>query len=203
MKKTYSVVMLPTKKESILYFHNPTESLRFDYKASDISGVNDYQHLYFTYDSDIKIGDIALIPNGMMQFESIEIVTKSNIDTLNSLNAIPIIASTDKTLTPKAWINDYFINDYVVCYANRNIIRRVDLIIISDDNIKGYPEFGGNGIIKTREDGSVIIHEEKTYSEEEVISIAQEAWIESFFKKRNTDITGFDEWKNKFIIGNQ
>lgn len=28
-------------------------------------------------------------------------------------------------------------------------------------------------------------------------AIAQEAWIESFFKKRNTDITGFKEWFDK------
>lgn len=29
---------------------------------------------------------------------------------------------------------------------------------------------------------------------EEIESIAQKAWIESFFTKRNSDITGFKEW---------
>jgi len=37
----------------------------------------------------------------------------------------------------------------------------------------------------------------KTLTLEEAKNIAREAWIESFFLKRNTDITGFEDWFDK------
>lgn len=37
----------------------------------------------------------------------------------------------------------------------------------------------------------------KKYSSEDLEKFCKEAWIESFFKKRNTDITGFKDWFDK------
>jgi hypothetical protein len=117
-----------------------------------------------------------------------------------------VVASSDIKLTPNCWITESFINAYAKSYNVNETIKEVSIEVTEDFDLEYYTPAGGiecarktneRLLIKTREDGSVIIHKNKTYSEEEVKNIAQEAWIESFFKKRNTDITGFKEWFEK------
>ncbi len=201
MKKTYDIKILSSKTESKLYFHNPTEALRFDDRKSDLKGINDYQHLYIISDEAATEGGIGWDLSETKFHPLLRIVGNSTFakEGIKNKTIVKLIASSDKSLTPDSWIPDSFIRYYVEEYHNRKLISEVMLEVALDENIKDYPEFGGNGIPKTSEDGSVIIHKQKTYSEEEVFAIAQEAWIESFFTKRNTDITGFEEWKNKFI----
>src|ERR1035437_1002205 len=51
------IVMLPTEKASKLYYNNPTETLCYDDKCTGIKGANEYRHLYFVSDREIKEGD--------------------------------------------------------------------------------------------------------------------------------------------------
>lgn len=251
MKKQFKVVMLPTKKANPLCIKKNGE-LEYSGKIP-LYGIKELgfkpQLLIIISDEEIEIGDSAYIPNGMIQYEHVITViendTKNIIETLKSLNASKIIASSDKKLTPECWIPESFLSAYVKSYNANESIKEVSLELVeyydfkagdklktncdlygikkgSEITVKKFNHRNENTLIefeeddehnlgiqichlihttskevKTRADGSVIVHRNKTYSEEEVKAIAQEAWIESFFKKRNTDITGFKEWFEK------
>lgn len=210
MKKQFKVVMLPTKNKSMLHLAEPTNSdKKVLIQSVEETGESDLykskpQRLIIISDDKIKEDDWFYSKSHNGVFKCV------NEDDLEHYDGelSKVIASSDKKLTPKYWIPESFINAYGKSYNINEPIKEVSLDVTEDFDLEYYTPAGGiecakkineRVLIKTREDRSVIIHKNKTYSEAEVKTIAQEAWIESFFTKRNTDITGFKEWFEKQI----
>lgn len=210
MKKQFKVVMLYTSKASKLFIYNSAtvhnqlcigeEFLRDEKREFETEN----QLLIITSDEEIKEDDWFYSESHNKVFKCAYEDDLEHYDGELS----KVIASSDKKLTPECWIPESFLNAYCKSYNINEPIKEVSLAVTEYFDLEYYTPAGGiecakktneRILIKTREDGSVIVHKNKTYSEEEVKAIAQEAWIESFFKKRNTDITGFKEWFEKQI----
>jgi len=208
MKKQFKVVMLPTTNKSMLHLAETKNSEKTvlinsveDTRESDLYKSKP-QLLIIISDDKIKEDDWLYSKSHNKVFKC------TNEDDLEHYSGelSKVIASSHKKTTPKCWIPESFLNAYSKAYNQDSPIKEVALEITEDFDLEYYTPAGGiecakktnkRVLIKTREDKSVIIHKNKTYSEEEVKAIAQEAWIESFFTKRNTDITGFKEWFDK------
>ena len=218
--------MLPTKNKSMLHLAETNNSdVKLLITSAKETGDSDLylskpQSIFFTSKDLINKGEYFIYPYETLDGTKYEILRCSDVEdgwvsaithqtpenksgkAIQKHHCIKIIASSDKTLTPNSWIPESFINKYATSYNAKYYIKEVSLEIesgyTSPIGVIGVDRFPVSWI-KTREDGSVIVHKNKTYSEEEVFAIAQEAWIESFFTKRSTDITGFEEWKNKVI----
>jgi hypothetical protein len=78
-----------------------------------------------------------------------------------------IISSTDKSITPNSWIPDSFVIDYVKAYNEGRPITDVglDMEEVTANVFPSNPSRWNK--IKTRADGSVILHQEKTHTIDE------------------------------------
>lgn len=169
MKKTFKVVMLGkpdyktniTKRKDQLFFIE--DRARFN------NGFN--QQLYIISDNEIKEGDWC-IGNGLLVQVTREQARLNNVEGYQ-LNFYykKVIATTDKSLGNYEWtasgqdfkqlsqIPESFIKAYVKAYNEGKSIIEVDL----ETGI-----FNTINYIKTRLDNTVIIHQSKTYTRDEV-----------------------------------
>ena len=77
-----------------------------------------------------------------------------------SAKSLPkVIASTDKSITPNSWIPESYVKFYVGSHNNGNHITNVELELldVSEDEKHGIPINEYTRVVKTNEDGSVII----------------------------------------------
>ncbi len=167
-QKTFDVVMLPTQKtfvknQLILSTKendkgNVLRKSISDYKDVDVEWRDKWvsQHLYFTSKNTIEIGDyyISHLSNQILQ-------RTKKMDIVELLDR-KIEASSDKGFTPKSWIPDSFVNAFIEHFNNRTLLKHVSL------ELNGVFNFGNHWDIKTRIDGSVIVHQAKMYSQAEV-----------------------------------
>lgn len=165
-QETFNVVMLPTEKASLLGL---TNGKLYYSEFGHMTDIWEGQHLYILSDEKIKEGDWVLHNSGY-----ISQVLGFNIDAIKLLDAQrwtkdckKIVASTDKEITPETWIHDSFVNVFLLSYNNKKQITEIKLDIVPYDGTTPISE-NWNGQIKTRKDGSVIIHQNKTYSQAEV-----------------------------------
>lgn len=127
MTNTNYCVILPTQQalkelKSYNYRDFGVIELTRNTNIVGVGGANGLLHLnlYIIESRDVTVGDVAYIPNGSFQTESIgEVVTSENIDTLKSLNANPVLSSTDIELTPHHVI-DMYNSLCVIDYYNKN-----------------------------------------------------------------------------------
>lgn len=163
MKQLHPIIIVPTEKASriqgkqggiLSLFNTATKSPYVDaqhlYVLSD-EPIKDFDKIYFTINGKGYIGVAAV---GAVYGEE----TKK------------IIATTDESLGIKV-IQKSFLPIFVEAYNSGKPITEVELDYATDNNIEGYPEFGGNGMLKTTESNEVIIFlpEVKMYSRDEVI----------------------------------
>lgn len=194
MKKTHKVVMLPTEKAPIK--GDLLITLLGKLKVSEIDiikATKEYktQHLYILSDDEIKEGDwylyfdlkgVSLFP---MKFDD-----KNQPDDLDK----KIVATTDnslslfKDLTGKGLhtiecgklpqLNESFIQAFIKAYNEGKPITEVDLEMVATipnnlpkDTSGKTVSFDAIYALKTRPDNTVIVHQSKMYSRDEVIKL--------------------------------
>jgi hypothetical protein len=184
-QETFNVVMLPTEKASLLVFTN--NKLYY----SDLGHLtNDWinQHLYIISNNTIVEGDWVLINNSFkvkVELDGSTLGYRTDVAFLylreNERSVKKIVASTDKDITPSTWIGESFVQVFIKNYNEGKVIDSISLekddyfvsnneTFIDSINAKGN-YFTHGKKIKTRPDGSVIIHPNKTYSQAEVDSM--------------------------------
>lgn len=164
MRQTRKVVMLPTEKASSIGQYIDTGNLVLNNPKLDIVRGS-FQHLYFLSNDEIKEG-LCLALDSNIIFNC----TKGDIHAMVRANGLHlhknIIASTDKELTPSSWIPESFVQAYIKAYNEGKPITEVGLIL---EPLNILEENGTEFLPIVRPDGSVIIHQAKTYSHDEHI----------------------------------
>ena len=170
MKKTVKVVMLPTEKATHLIKDIVSGILTFD---KDGYGDTEYipQHLYLISDDEIKEGDwyIATDIKSVIQCNKVTTYIHGGSTQSPKDLAKKIVATTDNTINvnyPIAEIPESFIQAYIESYNNGKPITEVDL----EYKLDNYNLKGNKRIItpKTRPDNTVIVHQAKMYTRDEV-----------------------------------
>lgn len=188
MKKTFPLIMLPAKGASRLMY--PTD-LDLDYgkliyhdEALCVEGVHP-QHLYILSDDKIEDGDWCIDVNSNQIFQCIKnkidgIYDKENWVRLHK-NCKKVIVTTDNTFKQVIiQIPDSFLPVYVKANNDGKLITEVDLEI--EEKYSFQFELGKKKIIiKTRPDNTVILHQSRKYSREE---------LENFIRLFNNDKPG-------------
>lgn len=185
MKKIQKVVMLPTEKESSIWLQKETNKLHTPLHCLPKCEV---RHLYFLSNDEIKEGDWYININGL--YDDPTPILRKCPDKQDSefRNSLPdyfrVVSSTDKELTPSSWIRDNFVQNFIEAYNEGKPITEVS---VEYDTRMNFCKSGCDycnmscavHTIKTRLDGSVIIHQAKNYSFEEIKILCRKAYIDS------------------------
>lgn len=187
MKKTFKVVMLPTEKAKNSILLNNSNKLTYfkNYLTQDyLKNVlnSNSNHLYITSDEEIKEGDWLFFWNNKeLDSYKPEQYQPNKGHVLNN-GVRKIVATTDKSLNviqedkdPRDWgypqLPESFIQAYIKAYNEGKPITEVDLEM---DNTWGTVT-KDDWRIKTRPDNTVIVHQSKMYSRDEVIRLLDKA----------------------------
>jgi len=175
MKKTHKVVMLPTEKASRIHLANNKLIYGKELFTDGLTGRN--QHLYITSNDEIKEGDWCLFfwDGGQLGSDKPQQYQPSKGHVLND-GLKKIVATTDTSLKVTDLISDKyavyvpqlpesFIQAYIKAYNEDKPITEVDLEMDCDHNQMPNKVID---IIKTRPDNTVIVHQSKMYSRDEV-----------------------------------
>lgn len=222
--KQFRVLMLPTEKVALIESCNNKLKLNIDRLKNNEHFTN--QHLYIISDEEIKEGDWFI-----NAFNEVYQLKKDFYPlTINGIKYKKIVATTDNSLSPKIhkgenidesypkefrdsilpFIPESFVLAYIKAYNNSSPITEVQL------EMEHYnkPENGFSSIhrdykIKTRPDNTVIIHQNKMYSRDEVEKLCKNAWLFSDADSIIQNCCGqvdtaeplieksFNEWKDK------
>ncbi len=212
MRKTYKVVILPTGKEN--WFSSPIikqsdgDILHLRGSGSFSPDYNTAQHIHVVSKETIKQGDWSFIKDNLVQA-----LDTTLVNSLNALKCPKIIASTDKTITPKSWIdyidNDIFTLSLIASYNQRKLITDIDLevepkiqkLATGEEVIGSESEY--NLKLKTFDDDSVILYPSKTYTRDELESafeagkeLGREGALFDFGHAKQHELTApsFNEW---------
>lgn len=172
--KTYKLIMHPTEKATRLWINGKRQ---LNYGAEAMASTNNIgQHLYIISDDEIKEGDKGWL------FEDGRIKSVCRFDCTNGLGGIrptdkKIVATTDITLgdifhPDLPQLPESFIQAYIKAYNAGKPITEVDLEVVPGVCV-GEPDF----VIKTRPDNTVIVHQSKMYSRDEVNKLLQDCAI--------------------------
>ena len=202
--KTHKVVMLPTEKASDLLLHTLTDIKPILYFKQDYKGTNGkYQHLYIVSDDEIQRGDWAI--NSLNEIYQLK---KDHFPLIiNGIKHQKIIATTDKLLyllkdnkdgfsTTEALpqLPESFIQAYVKAYNAGKPITEVDLEMENKQVSINYHKdlWVDNWVVKTRPDNTVILHQSKLYTKDEIVNIHIE------IMKIGLISEGEKKWKDKY-----
>lgn len=190
MKKTHKVVMLSTEKATGLFIQTMNiwgdpvyAKRRLEYTTNDTlirnnhlisnrkaatNALNKYSfnHLYIVSNEPAVEGD--WITNSIQ-------IAQVNCLTVNDPNKHlheKVIASTDESLGYPV-IPPAFIEAYVKAYNNSSPITEVSLEYDCDHTQMPNKVID---VIKTRADNTVIIHQAKNYTRDDVIKLTRDAW---------------------------
>jgi len=211
MKKLCNVVMLPTEKAEGYGLLKTNNSTKLEYcgdryfTQSYLKDTNrTYQHLYLTSNEEIKEGDYYITDIGIFKCSGCE--TKRELSLFKK-----IIATRDKSLTkyiPKGVGDKYsypltefipqipesFIKAYVEAQGN------IKEVLVEYEFTKTYVDsqdaYGYDNIkLKLRPDNTVIIHQAKTYTRDEVVILLDRLRAEMY---RDYDslaaIKDYEQW---------
>lgn len=214
-KKTHQVVMLPTEKAEFL---NGTKYIVSDGKQIDhidghlspIYTPKGFKSQLICVISDESITEGLFYNEKLKRIDEIECFERSSgyagyrcksgtwIYEEEAKNKI--MATSDRSITPIGWIPESFVKVYIKAYNEGKPITEVDLEMRTDFSEATKSQMVGFGddpedftfipVPKGREDGSVIIHQSKMYSREEVEDLIYRA-----MKSRNyTPLSEYREW---------
>ena len=160
MKKTFQIIMLPTKStvEAMNKSHLILEdSGKLNYIENPTHAKWGHQHLYFVSSEDeIKEGDWTFA-NGT-PYKVLDIQGDNYKTELCWVsNCKKIIASTDKSITPNSWIPDSYVKWYVEKANDSGVpVDLVNLEMIESADVD--PNVQYNDLIpKLNPDGSIIL----------------------------------------------
>jgi len=179
--------MLPTEKASLICL-NTNEQLYLSKEMNMADDNNEYQHLYIISDDEIKEGDWVihyvnqapkLVENKMQAVLYTESLEKKIVATTDkSLNECLICKNTsssdfnDHDHINMPQIPESFIQAYIKAYNEGKPITEVDLEMEIDYVANATPPTKPMDPtvykIKTRPDNTVIVHQSKMYSRDEV-----------------------------------
>lgn len=168
MKKLVNVVMLPTEKASDIWLmHNKSQGLMILKTATNLDGKE--QHLYIISNEEIKESDwVYYNYNG-----NLELVFQANKHNLYKIEENiefynKIIATTDKSLKVELpQISESFVKAYVEALGN------IKEVLVEYEAHWGIPS---QWKVKLRPDNTIIIHQAKTYTREELENLIELAW---------------------------
>lgn len=200
--KTFNVVMLSTEKASkIQKFGNQLRTTQF------LNGMVAYwQHIYIVSEEEIKVGDIIY---DKVDFAIYELNNSSVVLSINESNSYnKVIASTDKELGLPL-IHESFFSPFIKAYNEGNQITEIDLEINefifnpeTEDEYKVTDKIYVEDCethykIITRKDGTVIIHQSKTYTKSEVEKIINNFadYVDNLYRAHTSD--NMLAWDNK------
>lgn len=207
MKKTFKVVMLPTKKASRLFIND--NELCYRHSMSFKEGDKP-QHLYIISDKEGKdkywgyneslniIGQLSL---NSYKSEWKKIVASTNKSLYKNDGRIDGIKQDLPTIFP--CLPESFIKAYIKAYNEGKPITEVDLEMeykaLDMKGFDGKPHF--KEVIKTRPDGSVIVHQSKTFSRTEVVTLLHKALREGCGPHNDEAWSDkdFDDWIDKHL----
>jgi hypothetical protein len=189
--KTVKVVMLATKKAL-----NLGNNIFWYYRGQQVLAKDDLQqHLYLISDDEIKEGDWCYYKNGSLE----GIVQIKDGAMPKTMIRRKIIATTDESLglvydestLPATKIRDYylpqipesFIQAYIKAYNERSPITEIAVeyeelarAIGKNVDTEGFSKEHIKYTIKTRSDNTVIIHQAKLYTRDEVEKLCEKAF---------------------------
>ena len=141
--KTCEVTFAKTEENTGLYYRNSCDTLEFnpDYKKEEFDSCFFY-HMHIVSNDKIKEGEWFNRFGTLYQHKGLD------------SNSNPIIASTDKLITPNAFIPNSFLKLFA---ESSEIFNQTVEIEITEQNT-----------LQTNKDGSVIVRMPKQYSYEEV-----------------------------------
>ena len=189
MKKTFNVVMLPSKeqtyqvKEGDLFINYPPydwgklEYLKCERvttmgHAWNGKGIQTYiNNLYITSDDKIKEGDwyYDTNHNAIGKYDSSAQIGKKIVATTDK--SIMHLSNNGRVGYPLPNIHESFIQDYIKAYNEGNPITEVELEVDEDLTYNGLAQYTviNNPLkIKTNSDNTVIVHQSKMYSEDDI-----------------------------------
>ena len=168
--KTHQVEMLHVagvpQKGDIMFYEggeNPMYiGINNDHSGYDKQIFLKRQYIIVLSDEPIKEGDYGLV-NGT----TVTVCPHENTAMYwNNMGVQKVVASNNKTLTPKSWIREGFTNNYVESWRENNPITEIDLEMTSCEL-----EHETRWDIAVRKDFSVIIHESRKFSKKEMKKI--------------------------------
>jgi len=198
MKKTVKVVMLATEKATSISI---LQSGKLWYATDDRVTLN-HQHLYLISDDEIKEGDwvttCGAINDGTVS------IAKYEKDLLGV--GKKIIATTDKLASGKCMedrcllhpcdgkcclpqIPESFIQAYIKAYNEGNPITEVNVSYEETPRTPGSKDT--IWVVQTRADNTVIIHQAKMYTKDEVVKLLQAVCVETY---RDSLFEVTDKW---------
>ena len=193
MKKLCNVVMLPTKNESNVHYQRKIDKLVLWHSKvvpTNKDCIN--QHFYITSDEEIKEGGWVIreyYPPTKGFTRTVEQFIRAKADFGDSLSRKKIIATTDKSLTTlvenKLWgqkgmgtyntlpqIPQSFIKAYVEAQGNiKEVLVEYEKEYITSSSKR--LDTGYKYILKLRPDNTIIIHQAKTYTRDEIIKLLE------------------------------
>ncbi len=183
-QQTFDVVILPTlgKTSNIGFIRDI-----YCFNEKYIFDENDAAHIYFLSNDidDLKEGNIVEFEGKILTVTTFDKQLDKNIvyahfENGNGIgvhkdNFKKVVASSDKELTPNSWIPNSFCKIFIDDVNNKKLIGKVSL------ELKGVFALGNHWDVKTREDGSVIVHQAKMYSQAEMEEIVNKAWHNGYW----------------------
>lgn len=211
MKKTFKVVMLPTEKASRLWLRGSDNKLilenNLQHNSTTVKGC---QHLYIISDDEIKEGDWFYNPaTKEVLFASKDMLSWNSDTTQEHKGWKKIVATTDIMLgresNPKSsfylegglpQLPASFIQAYIKAYNEGNPITEVDLEIELHKWVGSTYPVGHRPTyqIKTRPDNTVIVHQSKMYSRDEVEKLCRLAYQQGQEEEAGNPHVSEDKW---------
>jgi hypothetical protein len=183
ISKTMQVVMLPTKKASNISLGNSGKGFIYHTHTKPEYTNRIYQYLYIVSNNEIKEGDWVVLGNksGIQKMNHLDMVDYLSSD---SLDTKKIEATTDILIIKQGNENQVTIivpqipQSFIEAYVKaEGKITEVDVemeeIISKSMNKEQFPDIIR---IKTRHDNTIIIHQSKTYTRDEVIALMELTW---------------------------
>lgn len=202
MKKTHKVVMLPTEKASdgVMWLNNntikPSLEIYFN-KLSNWAG----QHLYILSDEEIKEGDWFYNPaTKEVLFASKDMLSWNSDTTQEHKGWKKIVVTTDSLHVFRydylPQIPESFIQAYIKAYNEGKPITEVDLEIELHKWVGSTYPVGHRPTyqIKTRPDNTVIVHQSKMYTRDEVEKLCRLAYQQGQEEEAGNPHVSEDKW---------
>lgn len=179
-----------------------------DVDSFNINGVKYWepQHIYITtnnYGDALEEGDYTIVslPTHNLVYKC----EGNGVLTANICKQPKIIASTDKTITPNAWIPLAFVRIFVQAHEAKRPLKHVFLEMIEEMSGGWVPSYNnpdnanfdepseptGRLIPKVKPDGSVIAFPDKLYTRDEMIAFVK------LFNQEQSTYESVDKWVNE------
>ncbi len=174
-KKTYKILMFPTYKSGVIWKFDATDKLIPVQGTMKSDLPFKKYHLYVMSDDDIKGGYLFHANRGVGKFvnnsdleDTIYVDFDRGAEQVTLSKCKRIIASSDKEITPTAWIGKSYVDDYINANNAGNPINEIELEYEPNtQKLATGEEILGNEI-KVIDDGSIVVEKPKLFTYNDV-----------------------------------